>query len=453
MGLLNRASCKSYILLIKVVLAGFSIVFFSFGCAYKPSQDSFDYVANRIEENIGSAISTESTNKIPPEISLDDGLSEKDAIAIALWNNAAFHADLAQLGVSRAEVLKAGLIKNPNFSLLFPIGVKQLEAWMFWSLSELQVRPHRLALAKLKEDRVADNLIKNGLDLARDTQIAFSKLLHAQNRLSLLKKKAALTTKISGINLARLGLGDISELETQSSKMEVLDTSVQINKLNHEEKLYRHRLLSLMGMNPKEEFELLPTEPDSNPKKDIFSLLKMAFASRPELRIAELEIESAGKRIGWEQSKIFNFIVILDANETNQEVGPGISFDLPVFNQNQGGIARAKAQLDVATKKYIATREKIQLGVKESHTRYMSALKKVQLVNEKILPQMDQALSLSNQALENGDVSYLSHLRIKQELVQAQLRQANARAELWIETAKLGHSIGRPIELLKPRSL
>lgn len=43
-------------------------------------------------------------------------------VAIALWNNAALQADLAQ-----ADLVEAGLLRNPNFSLLLPVDPRPFE--------------------------------------------------------------------------------------------------------------------------------------------------------------------------------------------------------------------------------------------------------------------------------------------------------------------------------------
>ena len=64
---------------------------------------------------------------IPPDVSLDNGITEDEAVHIALWNNAALLELLADLGISRAQLLNANLISDPQFIVFFPLGPKQLE--------------------------------------------------------------------------------------------------------------------------------------------------------------------------------------------------------------------------------------------------------------------------------------------------------------------------------------
>jgi hypothetical protein len=112
-----RAS-KSFLLLLTIALIGIHAQFLS---------------GQNLPETKSAAASVEAQApqppfpKIPQGISLAAGLSEDDAVAIALWNNAAFQADLAALGVARADLVEAGLLRNPTLQLLLPIGYKQSE--------------------------------------------------------------------------------------------------------------------------------------------------------------------------------------------------------------------------------------------------------------------------------------------------------------------------------------
>ena len=74
---------------------------------------------------------------IPPGVVVDDGLTQDEAVALALWNNPDFQVQLADPGFARADLLEAGLLQNPVLSLLLPIGPKQLEATLRWPIEVL----------------------------------------------------------------------------------------------------------------------------------------------------------------------------------------------------------------------------------------------------------------------------------------------------------------------------
>jgi len=55
---------------------------------------------------------------LPPGVTLADGLTQDEAVAVALWDNPDFLMQLANLGFARADLVDAGLLQNPVLSLL-----------------------------------------------------------------------------------------------------------------------------------------------------------------------------------------------------------------------------------------------------------------------------------------------------------------------------------------------
>src|SRR5690349_12908816 len=54
---------------------------------------------------------------LPPDVRIDDGVTQDEAVAIALWNSPEFTAQVASLGFARADLVEAGLLRNPVLSL------------------------------------------------------------------------------------------------------------------------------------------------------------------------------------------------------------------------------------------------------------------------------------------------------------------------------------------------
>src|SRR5262245_38564594 len=125
---------------------------------------------------------------LPPGVTVDDGLTEDEAVALALWNNAAFQEALVDLGLARADVVTAGLLPNPELWLLFPVGVKQLEYALEFPLEALWLRPKRLDAARRESERVAEALAQTGLNLVRDVRWAYADALLARDRLAVARE-------------------------------------------------------------------------------------------------------------------------------------------------------------------------------------------------------------------------------------------------------------------------
>ena len=101
-------------------------------------------------------------------MSLDDGVTEDEAVAAALWDNPSRQATLADLGVARADLTDANQLPNPTLALLFPFGA--------WPIEALWQPPRRVQAALADVARVARGLVQNGLDVARDGRGAHAEI-------------------------------------------------------------------------------------------------------------------------------------------------------------------------------------------------------------------------------------------------------------------------------------
>ncbi len=178
------------------------------GCATPPSkQVGRNSLGAKLQQRgVGNVrpdgASTGATAQLPPGVSLHDvtgDLNETAAVAIALWNNAAFQENLAKLGLARADLAQAGLLANPTLSVLFPIGARQLELVAALPLEALWLRPQRIALAEQDAERVAQGLVQHGLDLARDVKHGLSELALAAERAELAARAVQVREEIAGI--------------------------------------------------------------------------------------------------------------------------------------------------------------------------------------------------------------------------------------------------------------
>ena len=107
------------------------------------TESEFDrgFISSELVERVGTSLPAASAvpaGEFPEQVSLEDGLSEAEAVTVALWNNADFHGDLAQLGLARADLLEAGILPNPVLALVFPGNTKLREGTLAFPVDLLQ---------------------------------------------------------------------------------------------------------------------------------------------------------------------------------------------------------------------------------------------------------------------------------------------------------------------------
>ena len=406
------------------------------------------YISNGLLEKIGDGLPSDAgePGQLPDNVTLADGLTREEAVAIALWNNARFQADLAQLGLAKADLIQAGMITNPVFSYLFPWGPKQLEATLSLPIEVLWQRPYRVAMAKLNASQVAESLLQSGLDLVLEVQTAYVDLWLAEKLAAITQEESVLQKEVADIAESRLRLGDISELEATAIRLEA--AWAEENAITHRQQaqLAAIHLKTILGFILQDvEFDLTPQAISYNEPSSINDLLALAYAARPDLRAAELSIESAGKKLGWERSQIYNFTAVLDANGQGTEgfeMGPGMKFDVPLLNWNQGGRARATAELEEAVKLYLVKKEQITQNVLKAHADYQASYQILSLLSSKNLPAAIRASKNAENAYLLGELSYLELLVFKRQVLSIRVREADAAATFEIADAQLSHAIG-----------
>ena len=426
-----------------------------------------------VSESSGGAEAPEASETLLPDgVNLDDGLSKDEAVAIALWENPAFLATLADLGFAHADLTEAGLLSNPLLALYFPWGPKQLEATLKWPLEAFWLRPKRVSIAHLNVERVAASLIENGLSLASEVKIAYADYVLARKRSRFSTEVMSLQAELAQLADARYRAGDISELEADLVHATALEAEQAAGRAGHQEITARDGLAALLGMDP-EGLELAPEVPvaaasplptgisaslgvsvpgadsrASGPLPDLDLLLADALAARPDVRAAELAIEAAGQRAGLARIEYIQISGLIDANQRGlegAEAGPYMDIVIPLFNRNQGGVSRAEAELRRAAQQYAAVQNEISLGVRVAYEEYIGAYEALAIYHDQILPRLENTVRHTERAENLGDVSYLDLVRARLAILQVFQREAEVAADLQRAKARLEKAVGKRI--------
>lgn len=385
-------------------------------------------------------------SRFPPGIDLDRPLSGDDAAAIALWNNPQLQVDLAALGLAHGDLIDAGLLRNPQLNLLFPVGLKPFELLLNLPMDAFWSRPRRVEASQAAYDQLAQSLIQNGLNAVRDARLAHADLILADSRKKAGERVSALRRRIVELTNARLRAGDISELEAMAARTEAATVEEQLVRLRHDVELASERLRIALGLSTdRTSFEVSAAPANTTRPPSASDLLEKALEARPDLRAAEIAITAAAKRAGWERSRILAVSSSLSSKGIGTNgilTGPGLIVDLPIFNRNQGLIARADADVEAASRQYLNIKQRVAFEVYEARELLVQAQELLAQLQDQVLPQLQQSAKLAEQQYEKGDVAYLFVLEQSRGQVDAELRLADAEAAVRRGMAQLERSVG-----------
>jgi cobalt-zinc-cadmium efflux system outer membrane protein len=387
---------------------------------------------------------------LPAGVSLTDGLSAGESVALGLWNNAVFQSELTQLGFARADLDDAGLLPNPVLSLLFPIGPRQIEAWMQWPIEVLWQRPRRVQAAQLDVERSARTLVQTGVDLARDVRVAHADAVLASERLRLRMEALPRWRSLAELTEARVRSGDLGPLESASARRDLALAEEQSLRARAEVVQARERLSLLVGVNLAPDVTLVSEDDTQDLPADVASLERVALASRPDVRAAELAVEAAGARAGFERSRIVSMSLRVDGfafgqgsastTEPTMRMGPQVA--LPIFNQNQGGVGRAEAEVERALWRAEAVRRQVAADVRQAHAQALAAQASLALWRGRAIPAAREAAEAARSAFARGEIAWqvVEDTALREN--ETTLREAELVAEQRRAAAQLTRALG-----------
>src|SRR5262245_29560513 len=349
------------------------------GCATPPAADRA-HVSRAIEARFGQSVGAgpRAAQPIVPE-SLERGepLTEEQAVVLALWNNAAFHEQLVELDLTKADLVQAGLLPNPEFVYFWPAGNKPYKYLIDFPLEAIWLRPLRLKVTAAENDRAAARLTQLALDLIRDTRQAYADLQLAHDRVRVAERAVQLREDIAKIAEARLKAGDASELDVSTARIDALQAKQDLTRIGYEVPVAAERLRNLTGLSVVA-VELTPDNTVFDPRTTfaVEELVTEAVATRPDAVAADHAARAASERLRVARLGWVRFLGLLDATSgrvTGHEFSGALRMTVPIFNRNQGGIARAEAELDQLERRKATVHNLIVQDVRTAHARYQQA--------------------------------------------------------------------------------
>ncbi len=383
----------------------------------------------------------------PNGISLANELHEEEAVLLALWNNAAFLELLADLGMAQGDLVQAGLLPNPEVVYFFPVHDKPFKYLFDFPLESLWLRPIRVAAAEREYDRVCNRLTQSGIDLIRDTRQAYADLILAHGRKQVAVDAVSVRNAVFKLAKTRFDAGDISPQEASTAEIDASRAVQDLARIEIDIAIAEERLRNFMGIpDNREAIQLPKVSPTFDQSLDVQQLVDDATVSRPDLLAAEQFAGAAQERLRLAKIGWIRFLGILDATSgrgTGHEFGPAGRATLPIFNWNEGAIARAEAELEKAERQRQTVYNQIVLDVHQAHLRFSQGQAEQRILDSRVRPQVEKAIRQTEKAYREGNTTYVVVLQTTQQLIDARFREVQLHAELRRAWAELERSVGR----------
>lgn len=451
---------------LKRFLTGF-IFFLSFGllagCVSLGRNPGFKDVSKTVKNQMDIKIEKPS-KKSPEEMKqtilplLEEKLTLDQAIRIALLNNQQLQAEFQELGIAKADLLQATLVKNPHFEGFARSGDEGTNTEFSFSqdVMDILLTPLHRRIASAQFEQVKLRVADAVLSLIAEVKIAFYEVEAAEQVKAF--QQTVLQASEAAAELAdrQLKAGNLKALDFANEQAAYEQAQLDFNRSQAAVMAQRepfNRLLGLSGdeaVNWQVESEL-PELPSVDPP--LTNLEEKALSQRLDLAAARKQIEIfrrslTATRLGIipEAEAGFNTEKETDGQRVT---GPTWNVEVPLFNWQQGQRARNKAELRQSQYKAAGFEVQVRSEVREAYNQLSMARMTTERYLEKIIPLREQIINLTQEQYNFMLMGVYQLLQAKQNEILARRTYIEALKEYWIARTNLERAIGGKLPELK----
>jgi len=389
-------------------------------------------------------------------------LTLADALALAEQQNPTLGAQAQSIESSRAGEITAGLRPNPtlqNDTTSATLGVYQ----------EFEVAGKRRA--RLESARLATSISQTNFADARRTLVfnvrqAFVGALLAKANVALARENLESFQKVIDLNRVRLEKGALSGADFLKIELQTLQFQTDLEDATLALKTVRATLRALVGgSNVEGEFDVEGTIRAMPLEKNLAELQQLAIANRPDLKSAEAGIRKGAADVHLARANSFPdptigasllhtgneiggpswFEPFYPKGENSNAMGLGVSFPLPLFNRNQGEIARARSEQRRAEYLARATRNQVLQDVETAYVSFESSRDRVRLYEQTYLSRARESRDIAEFAFQKGATSILDFLDAERTYRSTQLAYRKELAAHETNLAQLEAAVGTSV--------
>jgi outer membrane protein, heavy metal efflux system len=425
-------------------LALLGVLLFASACASVPRDAGTSDVRQAVAERTNQTVEwkAEPSTADDPRIRdlLAGELTADKAVAVAMANSPRLQATLAELGIARADLLQASLVRNPLFEaeIRFPRDpFRPFELRLAQTLVDLIQLPRRRAIGRAVFDAAKLRVTSEVLRFAADVRAQHAELVAASQRVA--QSRMHLETAKASAELAQRqhDAQNITDLDLENEQAQYEQAKLDLAREERRLLVAREGFVRALGLRDASIDWRLPPDFPALPssEQNQQQLEQIAAARRLDIDIARGEIEIARQQIPMARLAALGDITVdvhyqRDA-EGAKTVGPGIEVPIPIFNTGVAARSRAEAE-------YLRARHTLNALLAESSSQLRAASAvvaearaRVEYYRDVIVPRRRRIVELTTLEHNAMLVGVFQLLQAKQNEAQARRDFVDAQLDYW----------------------
>jgi cobalt-zinc-cadmium efflux system outer membrane protein len=424
------------------------------GCASIETKPGFSDVSQQVSQRTGKDIHWRKGGEEDQQVRervremLQDELTVEEAVQIALLANPKLQSIYEDLGIAQADLVQAGLLRNPIFEagVIYRRAedVTDLDYSIAWDFLGVFTRPLRKAAAENDFEAAKLKVTAEVMDLAGEVRRTFYQ--HQANVQFVHMMKQVVTTTEAGLFTAKRlrKAGNISQLALDQQNALHQEALLVLSTAEGTAMDSRERLNRLMGVWGTATRWIMSNRVADVPAEamDISKIEELAVSRSLELAMLKLRMQALAKRAG-----LKNFTSVIDDLEIaygwEREEGEwkdaySISFPIPIFDFGQAKRAKARAELEQVYGQYKARAIEIRSNARAAARGLELARARERHLREVMLPlreRISHGMQLEYNAMQVG---VFRLLQVQQQQLNTGQQYIQALRDYWLAQAKTG---------------
>ena len=382
-------------------------------------------------------------------------LSANDAAQVALLNNPDLQATFEEIGISQADLVQAGLLKNPTFSgsWRFPDvapGITDAEYSLAQDFLSLVLMPLKIKVAKTNleatEDRVTHEVIQL-ISEVKEEFYTYQAELQLEQRLNLIVQADQAAVDVAK---AQHDSGNINDSGYLNQQAQMASAQTAISEAQKEKISTRAKLNRLMGLWGDEidwkATPSLPELPEHDPSLE--HLESLAIRQRRDLLAMRQQVDAIGQALALKTNTRFLPASIDVGVDTEKQTdgqritGPTLDLELPIFDQGQGEIAKLAAEYRQARRQLQSLAIRIRSEVREARETLKVNRDQVTYFKNVVVPLNVKSVNQTLLQYNAMQVNTYDLFLMKQRELDSERDYIAAWRDYWISRAQLEEAVG-----------
>jgi outer membrane protein, heavy metal efflux system len=434
------------------------------GCASTSAQPAFKDVAQSVEGRSGHKVRWNQDTAADKEAEaaidrlLATELTADTAVQVALLNNPALRGKLEELAIAQADLVQAGLLKNPVFTFgrtawdgehISP----NLFATVEQDFLDIVTMPMRKRVAATELEATKLEVGDHVLELASQVREAFYMAQAAEQVVAMRKLVDEAAGTSAELARRQHEAGNMSDLALNTELGLAGQTTLERKRSEGEAIVAREKLNKLMGTwGPRTAWRLPARLPELPPQDSVLdslgSLESAAMAQRLDIAAARRNIQAMGYAVSLAKTTRWTgtVSVAVEAGRLRHNnrfaFGPSVALSIPLFDQRQAQIAKLEAYKRQAENELSGLAIDVRADVRSTRARVLTNRGIVEHYGKVIVPLRENVVRFSQEQYDAMLLGVYQLILARQNEYAAYREYIDALRDYWIARSDLERAIG-----------